>query len=170
MVELEFADHLLRDLFATKGFDRPRDSDLEAIEVERRAIQRAYYGVRTASEIASTHNLSAAQTLHLQFGFFIKAAWPTNERVDASSHSTLLNKLRIPLFFSQIHEQTHAQAGLVVPLAQLLTASALHGAVGDVDDDDDECDESNSSSFCSSGGSVGSIGFGQMSLTALLER
>jgi hypothetical protein len=96
--------------------------EVEAFEIETRAIQRAKAGVRTAMAICERQAFGHIDSFRLQLSYFRIAAWPREERLGADNHEEMLEKLTNALFFAS-QNQTPSQftfgSGFVVPLSEL---------------------------------------------------
>jgi hypothetical protein len=128
------AELALRGAAPRCGFGAAPAFEVDSIEAEIRALQRAKVGIRFAMEVAETQRLNCAQTIRLQLEYYSRAAFPAT-CLDSRTHSTVLSAIANPAFFGLSIQQAgplqaaRYQGDFVVPLAQL-SGLARDGATG----------------------------------------
>jgi hypothetical protein len=96
----------------------------DAIEVERRALQRALCAVRACKQFAKLVSMNARQTLETSLLWYRKAAWPAGHVINERTQTALLEDLKRPLYYRAEIPLEHlpmpcGRPGPFVPLSRL---------------------------------------------------
>lgn len=86
--------------------------EIDAVQAEQRAIQRARCGIVSAECVATAEGLSDRDRLFLSVAWMAKAAFPPGECLDLENHECLLRTLTSSIFY--------LQPVLAAPIAQCI--------------------------------------------------
>lgn len=82
------------------GLGETPEWERSAIDVERRALARALAAVSAANRFAEFSSLNPRQTMETALSWYAKAAWPAGEVVNERTQTSLLERMRRPLYYT----------------------------------------------------------------------
>ena len=117
-------DEVLDNAVSEGGFAPAPQFEHTAIDVERRAMNRALSAVRAASRFCGLNHMDALLTIQTTMEWFRKAAWPAGEVVNERTQTSLLESMKRPLYYTSSVPYSHLPSPSqppveLMPLCQL---------------------------------------------------
>lgn len=122
---LQTADENALGAVPLDGFAGAPAFEVDAVDAEHRAIQRALCGVACARKFSDQHNLSSLSTFRKMLEWFSLSAWPAGELLNERTHSEVLLRLsNVNYYFRNNAQlectgQPETDAFDLIPLEQL---------------------------------------------------
>ena len=159
------------------GFAAAPSFEVDAVDAEHRALQRALCGVVCARSFSSQHNLSNSSTFRKMLEFYSLSAWPAGELLNERTHSDVLLRLKNVDYYSTNHQSfqcTHSDVSAfdIIPLEQLtgLTEKTRQNTTASDSSSAVTGSSSNLSSISSAYGSADVADVGDVAVVADVER
>lgn len=120
---LEVANETAEGALPLDGWTSAPKFEIEALDAEQRAIQRAIRAVSCARQFSERHGLAPCSTFRKMLDWYSMAAWPVGELLNERTHPEILAKLSTVDYYlappSEALESADAEISDVVPLEQL---------------------------------------------------
>ena len=131
---LDAADMAVANAVPVDGLAAAVPFEINSVDAEHRAIQRARCGVRAAREFASRHGLAPLAASRKALEWYARAAWPSGEVLNERTHLDCIARMSSPTYYLQPPPPSSSATDLdLVPLSQLkLGLSDRRGGDSDV--------------------------------------
>lgn len=119
---LSVADSIASSAVPTDGWACAPQYEVDALDAEHRAIQRARRGVVAARAFCERHRLAPIGAFRKVLEWFARAAWPPGELLNERTHDDVLRRLRSEHYYMQAPkaaDPAEPSPSDLVPLAQL---------------------------------------------------